>query len=176
MCLRCWKREAIGSCTANLRNHCGVRRISGNLPGSVADVAPQHRKESNADAVRRCTQNTLMLPCGSKTVDHAFNIDGHALPAWSHRWSRRPVPIGVFCVHRLTSSALKFLLCGATDRCWQTHCQARVAAHASGATPWHSACMAPRFGYGQRLRCVHPCASAAVTVMHRRPPNRHARP
>ena len=138
--------------------------------------APQHKKESSADAGRRCTQNTLMLPCGSKTVDHAFNIDGHALPAWSHRWSRRPVPIGVFCVHRLASSALKFLLCGATDRCWQTHCQARVAAHASGATPWHSACMAPRFGYGQRLRCVHPCASAAVTVMHRRPPNRHARP
>jgi hypothetical protein len=96
-------------------------------------VAPQHRKESSADVVRRCTQNTLMLPCSSKTVDHAFDIDGHALPASSHRRSRGPVPIGVFCVHRLPASALKFLLCGAAGRCWRTHCQARVAAHASDA-------------------------------------------
>ena len=113
----------------------GVRRVT---------VAPQHRKESNADAERRCTQNTLMLPCGSKTVAHAFDIDGHALPASNHRRSRGPVPIRVFCVHRLAASALRFLLCGAADRCWRTHCQARVGAHASGATPWHSACMAPR--------------------------------
>jgi hypothetical protein len=77
-------------------------------------VAPQHRKAFSADAVRRCTQNTLMLPCGSKTVDHAFDIDGHALSASSHRRTRGPVPIRVFCVHRLTASALKFLLlrCG----------------------------------------------------------------
>jgi hypothetical protein len=114
----------------------GVRRVT---------MAPQHRKESSADVVRRCTQNTLMLPCGSKTVDHAFDIDGHALPASSHRRSRGPVPIGVFCVHRLAASAPKFLLCGAAGRCWRTHCQARVAAHASGATPWHCASMAPPF-------------------------------
>ena len=43
----------------------GLRRVT---------VAPQHRKESSADAVRRCTQNTLMLPCGSKTVDHATDM------------------------------------------------------------------------------------------------------
>jgi hypothetical protein len=55
-------------------------------------VAPQHRKESNADAGRRCTQNTLMLPCGSKTVGHTFDIDGHALPASRHRRSPRPSP------------------------------------------------------------------------------------
>jgi hypothetical protein len=102
----------------------GVRRVT---------VAPQHRKESSADVVRRCTQNTLMLPCGSKTVDHAFDIDGHALPTSSHRRSRSPVPIRVFCVHRLAASALKLLLCGAAGRCWRTHCQARVAAHASDA-------------------------------------------
>jgi hypothetical protein len=78
-------------------------------------VAPQHRKESSADAVRRCTQNTLILPCCSKTVDHAFDIDGRALPASSHRRPRGTVPIGVFCVHRLSASALKFLLCGAAD-------------------------------------------------------------
>ena len=112
----------------------GVRRVT---------VAPQHRKESNADVGRRCTQNTLMVPCGSKTVDYAFGIDGHALPASSHRRSRGPVPIRVFCVHRLAASALRFLLCGAAGQCWRTHCQARVAAHASGATPWHSACIAP---------------------------------
>ncbi len=73
-------------------------------------VTPQDRKESRADAERRCTQNTLMLPCGSKTVAHAFDINGHALPSSSHMRSRGPVPIGVFCVHRLTSSALKFSL------------------------------------------------------------------
>jgi hypothetical protein len=62
-------------------------------------VAPQHRKESNADTGRRCTQNTLMLPCGSKTVGHALDINGHALPASRHRRSRSPVPIRVFwCV------------------------------------------------------------------------------
>jgi len=72
--------------------------------------APQHRKESNADAERRCTQNTLMLPCGSKTVDHAFDIDGHALPASSHRWSGDAVPIRVFCVHRLAASATKIAI------------------------------------------------------------------
>jgi hypothetical protein len=43
-------------------------------------VAPRHRKESSADTVRRCTQNTLMFLCGSKTIDYAFNIEGHALP------------------------------------------------------------------------------------------------
>ena len=57
-------------------------------------------------------------------------------------------------VHRLAASALKFLLCGAAGRCWRTHCQARVAAHASGATPSHCACIAPRFCCGQRLRCA----------------------
>jgi hypothetical protein len=123
----------------------GVRRVT---------VAPQHRKASSADAVRRCTQNTLMFPRGSKTVAHAFDIDRQALPASSHRRSRGPVPIRVFCVHRLAASALKFLLCGAAGRCWRTHCQARVAANASAATPWHCACMAPRVGCGQRLRCV----------------------
>ena len=174
MCLRCWKREAIGSCTANLRNHCGVRRISGNLPGGGrrVTVAPQHRKESSGDTVRRCTQNTLMLPCGSKTVDHAFDIDGHALPASSHRWSGGAVPIRVFCVHHLPASALRFLLCGAADRCWRTHCQARVGAHASGATPWRGACMAPRFGCGQRLRCVlcvHRLSASALRVFLGRP-------
>jgi hypothetical protein len=117
-------------------------------------VAPQHRKASSADTVRRCTQNTLMFPRGSKTVAHAFDIDRQALPASSHRRSRGPVPIRVFCVHRLAASALKFLLCGAAGRCWRTHRQARVAANASAATPWHCACMAPRFGCGQRLRCV----------------------
>jgi hypothetical protein len=30
-------------------------------------------------------------------------------------------------VYRLAASALKFLLCGAADRCWRTHCKARVA-------------------------------------------------
>ena len=40
-----------------------------------------------------------MLPCGSKTVGHAFDIDGHALPASGHRRSRGPVPICVlWCV------------------------------------------------------------------------------
>src|SRR3984885_16330604 len=101
-----------------------------------------------------------MLPCGSKTVDHAFDIDGHALPAPSHRWSRRPVPIRVFCVHRLAASALRFLLCGAADRCWRTHCQARVGAHASGATPWHSACMAPFW--------LRPTAALRVSVLYLR--------
>ena len=90
----------------------------------------------------------------SKTIGHAFDIDGHALPASSHRRSRGPVPIRVFCVHRLAASALRFLLCGAAGRCWRTHCQARVAAHASGATPSHCACIAPRFCCGQRLRCA----------------------
>jgi hypothetical protein len=147
----------------SLRRATNFRQPAGK--GRVADVAPQHRKESNADAERRCTQNTLMLPCGSKTVDHAFDIDGHALPASSHRWSGGAVPIRVFCVHRLAASAMKFLLCGAADRCWRTHCQARVGAHASGATPWHSACMAPRFGCGQRLRCafcVHHLPASAL--------------
>jgi hypothetical protein len=82
------------NCVANFRNHCGARRISGNLPEGLrrVTVAPQHKKESNADAVRRCTQNTLMLPCGSKTVDHAFDIDVQALPASGRRWSRGPIP------------------------------------------------------------------------------------
>jgi len=107
-------------------------------------VAPQHRKESSADAVRRCTQNTLMLPCGSKTVGHAFDIDGHALPASSHRRSRGQVPIRVFCVYRLPTSAMKFLLCcAATDAGGRIAWYVRVAAHASGATPWHGARTAP---------------------------------
>ena len=70
----------------------GVRRVT---------VAPQYPKESSAAAVRRYTQNTRMLPCGSKTIGHAFDIDGHALPASSHRRSRGPVPIRVFRVYRL---------------------------------------------------------------------------
>ena len=121
--------------------HCGVRRIPATCREGVrrVTVAPQHRKESNADAGRRCTQNTRMLPCGSKPGDHAFDLDGHALAASSHRRSRGPVPIRVFCVHRLAASVLKLLLWGAAGRCWRTHCQARIAAHASGATPWHGA-------------------------------------
>jgi hypothetical protein len=75
-----------------------------------ATVAPQHRKESSADAVRRCTQNTLMLPCDSKTIDHAFDIDVQALPASNHGRSRGPVPIRVFCVHRLPAFATKIAM------------------------------------------------------------------
>ncbi len=58
-------------CTTNLRNHCGVRRISGNLSERPAsrDYGAAAQKESSADAVRRCTQNTLMFPLGPKTVD-----------------------------------------------------------------------------------------------------------
>ena len=41
-------------------------------------------------------------------------------------------------------------------RCWRTHCQARVAAHAAGATPWQSACMAPV------LVAANGCAAASV--------------
>ncbi len=43
--------------TTKLRDHCGVGRISGNRPGRGAsnDCGAQHRKESNADVVRRCT-------------------------------------------------------------------------------------------------------------------------
>ena len=80
------RRQITSPCTTNLRNHCGVRRMSGNLPdrGRRVTVAPWHRKESNADAGRRWTQNTLMVPCGFKTVDYA-------LPASSHRRSRGPV-------------------------------------------------------------------------------------
>ena len=35
------------------------------------------------------------------------------------------------------------------------HCQARVAAHASGATTWHKRVYGTRFGCGQRLRYVY---------------------
>jgi hypothetical protein len=55
-------------------------------------VAAQHRKESSADVVRRCTQNTLMLPCRSKTVDHACDIDGRGLPASRSQVEPRPNP------------------------------------------------------------------------------------
>jgi hypothetical protein len=90
------------------------------MPGRET-VAPQHKNESGADAGRRCTQNTLMLQCGSKTVDHAsISMDGRAAGIESQA-APRPVPIRVFCVHRLPASALKFLLCGAADRFWRTH-------------------------------------------------------
>ena len=69
----------------------------------------------------------------------------------------QPSPIGVFYVHRLATSALRFLLRGAAGRCWRGRRQARVAAHASGATPWHKRVYGARFGCDQRLRCVYPC-------------------
>ena len=58
----------------------------------------------------------------------------------------------------------EFLLRGAAGRCWRTHCQARVAAHTSGATPWHSACMAPV------LVAANGCAvcSACIAFLHLR--------
>ena len=72
-----------------------VKTFSGNpliSNGRGIKNHPNPRRRVSADAVRRCTQNTLMLPCGSKTVGHTFDIDGHALPASRHRRSPRPSP------------------------------------------------------------------------------------
>ena len=51
-----------------------------------------------------------MLLCCFKTVDLAFDIDVQALPASSHARRRGPVPIRVFCVHRLSASATKIAI------------------------------------------------------------------
>ena len=80
-----------------------------------------------------------MLPCGSKTVDHArtriASIESQAEPRPSHHPRVLRASSCFICV--------EIFIRGAEGRCWRTHCQARVAPHASGATPWHSACMAP---------------------------------
>ena len=74
-----------GICTTNHRNHCGVRRISGNLPGR--GVSGDCGAAGQKGIRRRCRKamhaEHADLPCGSKTVDHAFDMDGHALPASS---------------------------------------------------------------------------------------------
>jgi hypothetical protein len=136
----------------NLRNHCGVRRISDNLPERVrrVTVASQHRKESNADAVRRCTQNTLMLPCGSKTVDHArtriASIESQAEPRPSHHPRVLRASSRYICVEILDSRCRGPMLAHPLPgprrrtRFWRYTLAQRV--------------YGARFGCGQRLRCV----------------------
>ena len=94
----------------------------------------------------------------------------------------RPSLIRVFCVDRLTASALRFLLRGAAGRCWRTHCQARGGAHASGTTPGHSGVYGAAFWvaangcavcFGTACGGTHTAlATCCVQIAHRTQPLR----
>ena len=145
-------------CTANLRNHCGVRRISGSLPGGAASrdcgAAAQKRIQrrcskamhaEHADASVRLQDRRSRIRYRRTRV---AGIESQAEPRLSpHPRVLRASP-GCICDEILA------LRCA--GRCWRTHCQARVAAHAAGATPWQSACMAPV------LVAANGCAAASV--------------
>jgi hypothetical protein len=77
-------------------------------------AAPQS-KNFNADAARRCTQNTRM---GTGPRLRRWLDAGNTCLSISNAWATVLEPrgnISVFCVHRLTASALDaFLCCGAT--------------------------------------------------------------
>jgi hypothetical protein len=162
-------------CTTNLRNHCSVRRISGNPRGRGAS------RDCGAAAQKR-----IQRRC--RKAMHAEHADASVrLQDRRSRIRYRPTRVaGVGsqveprrCPHRRvlrgspTASALKFLLCGAAGRCWRTHWQSQHTL--SGATPWHCACMVPRFGCGQRLRCVAPVISEVGANSHAASVSRHHR-